>query len=292
MLKIKIQTIVGLFISIVSICVAIWTSYAADEGFLALELHEQGDFLAGFIAPLALVWLVIGYLQQGEELKSNTEALLSQKEEFEVQNISIKKQLFENTYFNLLELHSDITESVKIDIKGETLQGRKAIIQILLVFIVDLHRYNNSSELSDELFSDEEGGNKIKNPHKIYEIENKGSPQIVSDTYKRFYEKYQSHIGHYFRNLYLIIKYIDRSDLASKEKKFYTNLLRAQLSSDELLFLFYNCSSPHGIKKLKPHVEKYELLEHLPVYKCLNGLANNFESRAFGKSISWGNELY
>lgn len=43
--------------------------------------NEWGDYLAGMFAPLALLWLVLGYMQQGEELKLNTEALRLQAEE-------------------------------------------------------------------------------------------------------------------------------------------------------------------------------------------------------------------
>jgi hypothetical protein len=47
-----------------------------------LTLNEWGDLFSGFAAPLALVWLVIGYIQQGEELHLNTRALEAQQEEF------------------------------------------------------------------------------------------------------------------------------------------------------------------------------------------------------------------
>ncbi len=43
--------------------------------------NEWGDFLAGGTAPLALLWLVIGYFQHGEGLSLNTEALKTQQEE-------------------------------------------------------------------------------------------------------------------------------------------------------------------------------------------------------------------
>lgn len=44
-------------------------------------LNAWGDFFAGFFAPLAFLWLVLGYLQQGEELRHSTEALRLQAEE-------------------------------------------------------------------------------------------------------------------------------------------------------------------------------------------------------------------
>ena len=41
----------------------------------ALPLNELGDFLAGAFGPLALFWLILGFVQQGIELKQNTKAL-------------------------------------------------------------------------------------------------------------------------------------------------------------------------------------------------------------------------
>lgn len=43
--------------------------------------NEWGDFLAGCFAPLAFLWLVLGYLQQGDELRLSTDALRLQAEE-------------------------------------------------------------------------------------------------------------------------------------------------------------------------------------------------------------------
>jgi hypothetical protein len=50
-------------------------------GSLPEKLNERGDFFAGYFAPLAFLWLVIGYLQQGDELRQSTEALRLQAEE-------------------------------------------------------------------------------------------------------------------------------------------------------------------------------------------------------------------
>lgn len=43
--------------------------------FKMLKLNELGDFFAGVIGPIALLWLVFGYIQQGHELKQGTLAL-------------------------------------------------------------------------------------------------------------------------------------------------------------------------------------------------------------------------
>ena len=43
--------------------------------------NEWGDYFAGVFAPLAFLWLVLGYMQQGEELRLSTEALRLQADE-------------------------------------------------------------------------------------------------------------------------------------------------------------------------------------------------------------------
>jgi hypothetical protein len=65
----------------------VWT--AAMVGFLiwkrqylgAMTLSEWGDFFSGVVAPVAFLWLILGYIQQGEEVRLNTEALKLQQEE-------------------------------------------------------------------------------------------------------------------------------------------------------------------------------------------------------------------
>lgn len=47
----------------------------------ALEPNEFGDLLAGILGPLALLWLVLGFFQQGEELRQSVRALELQSEE-------------------------------------------------------------------------------------------------------------------------------------------------------------------------------------------------------------------
>jgi hypothetical protein len=49
--------------------------------FCDLPPNELGDFLAGAFGPVAFLWLVLGYLQQGKELRQNGEALRMQADE-------------------------------------------------------------------------------------------------------------------------------------------------------------------------------------------------------------------
>lgn len=60
--------------------------YLKRDSFGGLGLNDWGDFVAGTIAsPLALIWLVAAYRQQGEDLRLNTQALHLQQVELKEQ---------------------------------------------------------------------------------------------------------------------------------------------------------------------------------------------------------------
>ena len=56
---------------------------------LEMPLNEVGDFLAGVFGPLAIFWLILGFLQQGKELQQSTKALELQAVEL---NNSVQQQ--------------------------------------------------------------------------------------------------------------------------------------------------------------------------------------------------------
>lgn len=60
------------------------TVIARFSELISLPLNELGDFAAGMFGPLAFLWLVLGYHQQGKELKISSDALLAQVEEMKV----------------------------------------------------------------------------------------------------------------------------------------------------------------------------------------------------------------
>jgi hypothetical protein len=54
--------------------------------FSFLPADQLGSFLEGAFAPLAFLWLVIGYFLQKKELQNNTQALLAQSEQSAIQS--------------------------------------------------------------------------------------------------------------------------------------------------------------------------------------------------------------
>lgn len=85
--------------------------------------------------------------------------------------------------------------------------------------------------------------------------------ELINLSYLEYYERHQSDLGHYFRNLYHIVKFIYNSDV--ENKRTYIGLVRAQLSNDELLLLFYNCISDYGYKKFTPMAHEFNLFKNL-----------------------------
>lgn len=61
-----------------------------------MKPHEFADFLAGCFAPLAFFWLVLGFFQQGDELRNSVTALKLQGEELH-NSVEQQRQLVEVT---------------------------------------------------------------------------------------------------------------------------------------------------------------------------------------------------
>ncbi len=225
--------------------------------YLLKDQTERGTFgdmfgsVNAIFSGLAFVGVIYAILLQSKELKLQRKELRftrkeleGQKIQMELQNSTLVKQNFENTFFELLKIHNDITNGIDlIDGKGRVTQGRDCFKVFYERLKKDWGRNMNSLKGECEL-------------------------DRVNKTYLNFYEKHQSEFGHYFRSLFNIIKLVDRSSI--EEKRLYTNLVRAQLSSFELTLLFYNLLSEMGSEKFKPLVEKYALLKTVPRKELIN----------------------
>ncbi len=93
-------------------------------------------------------------------------------------------------------------------------------------------------------------------------IDNRTDKEILTDLYDHYFHVYQSDLGHYLRNLYYIVRYVDKSRIRKKEKVEFIKILRSQLSNYELLILAYNGLHSYGTEFYK-YLEGYELLKSL-----------------------------
>jgi len=77
----KNYTRIGIVISVVYSLGLTYVLYRRWDELFGLKLNEFGDLLAGAFGPLAILWLVLGYFQQGIELRLNSDALHLQAKE-------------------------------------------------------------------------------------------------------------------------------------------------------------------------------------------------------------------
>ena len=92
----KKLTWVGIGITAAYLIAAALLGWGEWDKFSEMEPNEVGDFLAGVVGPLALLWLILGFFQQGEELRLSTEALREQARELS-QSVQHQKVLAEAT---------------------------------------------------------------------------------------------------------------------------------------------------------------------------------------------------
>ncbi|MCY1299741.1 putative phage abortive infection protein [compost metagenome] len=93
--------------------------------------------------------------------------------------------------------------------------------------------------------------------------------------YKHMQDQYNHVLGHYFRNLYQALKVVNsysEAQLTADEKRKYTSIMRAQLSTTELALLFLNCIN--GVSdqgQFRNLLVEYAMLEHLPFKETPQG---------------------
>ena len=225
---------------------------------------DQGTFgdkfgaVNALFSGLAFAGLIVTLLYQKEELKlqreelaQTREELKGQREEFEEQNKTMKRQRFENTFFNMLSLQQEIThnlsyenpiqdeaELMRYDVKQRIYKNRAVFEGLYTNAIID---YDGSRCYGGII-------NKLA-------IHGCAAYSLVRGL---------SFLDHYFRHLYRIFKYVDTSDSISEDERYeYACIVRSQLSDYELVMLFYNCLTSNGRAKFKPLIEKYSIFNNL-----------------------------
>lgn len=259
------------------------------------EPTDRGTFgdmfgsINALFSGMALAGIIITILLQSQELKYQRDELRETREEFKTQNETLKIQRFENTFFNLLNLHHQIVGAMDYRYtKKETTSSQTGpIIKI-----------KQSTKNAQEI---------IINGRDVFRyLYNKMRPDLtlakgnrINENYKQHYNKAHTDFGHYFRNLYRMIKLVHFTDFYYDAKNIdkydiyrikykYTSIIRAQLSDYELLWLFYNCLSDYGREKFKPLIEEYCIFKNLPI----NLLASSTHKKLYSEGAFTSEALF
>ena len=239
-------------------CSGILVSRQSDPGRFG-DMFGAVNALFSGLAFGTLIYTLL--LQRSElalqrlELSATRRELAGQREQLESQNEQMRRDAFESSFFRVMTMLSQIVDAIDL-VGSNPAKGRDCFRRFY-----ERMGASYKSLVQERRFPSER--------------------DAARRAYRDFYDRYQGDVGHYFRTLYNLVKLVDRSDV--EDKRFYTNLIRAQLSNQETLLLFYNCTCGYGEQKFKPFVEAYALLKNMPRDRLLSDSHEDwFDPRAYG----------
>ncbi|WP_207514344.1 putative phage abortive infection protein [Longitalea luteola] len=231
------------------------------------ESGQIGDTIGGLMSPFinlsAVIVTGLAFYMQYRANKLQVEIFTDQikqterqyKKEKIYQETQNKIQQFESQFFEMLRLHKENVDELCIIsvINGKPVAKRQAFVTMAdefktflgyinydhLPFIQEYkHAYDvffwgwNSDYIDIDSLS--------HSWFRIVDGPNESDPSYSIDF--RAYKGYSSSLGHYFRHLFLMVKFVAYSDAITdyNSKMKYLKILRAQLSNHEQILLFYN----------------------------------------------------
>jgi uncharacterized protein YlbG (UPF0298 family) len=233
---------------------------------------QLGAFVGGYVGPF---FTLIGIVLLVTTLRSQKEAS--------------EKQHFETKYFELVKMHRD--NVAELDLQ-ETSGSRLFVLMIRELRCV-LEVLRKTAEASDQELTQTQalhiayyclfygvGPNSSRmlklslpefDPTFIDAVEGQLNKQETKDHYKNIrkfgyvpFEGHQSRLGHYYRHLYQMVRYVDQQTI-DIEKYEYVKTIRAQLSTHEQALLLINSLTPTGQNWWqKGVISKYRLVQNIP----------------------------
>jgi len=168
------------------------------------------------------------------------------------QNKNAAINQFESSFFELFRLHKEITDriigEVYIGDEKDTYEGLKF--------------FEKLSEKIKRQYDD----NFLSYLKKVWRQDQMKETTEVQQEIDKFYndEIYrgkESELGHYFRSLYHLVKFVNDSEVKNKQR--YIDLIQAYLTDAELHCTFYNGIAIYGRERFKPLLDEYSFLENI-----------------------------
>jgi hypothetical protein len=243
----------------------------------AMKMGDMGSFLQGTMGALwtlaSFLFIYVTFIQQQKGMKRQWDELESQKAQLALQN-------FEATFFHMINLHNQMVNSMQEESghPGEIIRGR------------DCFRY-----WYDEL----------KEFYRGVHPESMDEPVVLQNAIRQLYETYQGDLSYYLGHLYAFLKFVSLNcpmpaasvlptQVREEEKTMayakYTSMIRAQLSSYEVVLVLYLCSKSNRWEKLKGFLTDFSLLGNIDLELLFRGgeHANAlFEPRAYQRTEPW-----
>ena len=211
------------------------------------NFSNPGSFGDSF-GPINSIMAAIAAISAYGAYISQREELARVREQADVDRASVDRRDFEQTFFNLLKMFREIVSEIDVTApySADIKKGRDAF----------------------RIFVDEY-------------VEPEAYPANIKQSYNKTYRTFQDDLGHYFRTLYHLLRFVDSGSVS--DKHFYTRLIRASISEPEIEMIALNCLHGGGREKLKPFIEKYSMLHNISLTAAKKlQIISQFHRDAFG----------
>jgi hypothetical protein len=261
------------------------------------QFGDKFGAVNALFAGLAFAGIIFTIFLQSREIKQTKTMLEEQLKDS-------NKQRFDSTFFQLLNLHNEITSKLS-DTENKGREAFSSFHDRVVLSDRDYSCYAALQKLErDEIFRIKassliEDSIKAKlNNADISNIETSleaGTASIesfldntmtshetkIKNAYTVAAEVHVDKYSHYFRNLYHTLKFIKESPLIDEsERAQYSKYLRSQLTEPELICLFYNSLTKIelpgredmelGHPKMGKLLRHYDILQNLPPRRLLH----------------------
>ncbi|MEB4870194.1 putative phage abortive infection protein [Priestia megaterium] len=195
-------------------------------------------------------------------------AYLFQKKQLGIQEKQTVKQSIENQFFQLINLHNEIVNSMHSskdkDSKSNEIKGRSYFREVYQKFVT--------------YFNEDDSPNK----NKYFSI------------MRRIDSEEQDQLYHYFRNMYQLFQcvYKNQDVLSEKDQKGYIEIINAQLTYYEKQLLFFNTKfyGSDGFFDILTHYDffkDYDNNEYSFIISKFENEANKNKKMNYGQSEEW-----
>jgi hypothetical protein len=278
--KIGKAKVVGLIVAVVIVYLLVFTG----SGLFILYVFKSERFQLENTWSLGDVFAAISALFTGLAFVAVAFTIYSQMKDSKANKWFTYVSQIENTFFNMLSILQQIINFARKDVpsdKGtEVKSGRDYFRFAFSNLMAELDKNVRPkadnlwgtwySKLNDRGLDLEE----LEKAMRSYEPDLKKILPWFEGTYEGFYNGHRPILGHYFRYVYNLFKYIIESfpnDRKLREK--YISLIQAQMSDDELGLLFYNALSVYGRNKegkeqFREWLDDYNFFENMDE-RCL-----------------------
>ena len=228
---IKVGLIISLIGSLFMMYLFVW--YQRDASVrLALDTDAAGNygsFVGGVVGTiLSILLLYLTFRLQREDSENNSRVY--------------ENQILNDEFFHMLELYNDIAERFEYfnAERAEFNKGKDALKSLL-----------------GEMYDNYDAETNFNQRRKVTQYE-----------YMNVMHTHYETAAVYFRTIYRIFQIIDEAKCEESKKVEYAKIMRAQLTSAELVMLRYNAMTLYGLKS-KQYLNAYNVMKHIQPFDLL-----------------------